>query len=92
MKLKDITLYIDNKIEKNPNFIVFSYYDIRVKLDLSEEETNEFLRLSRIRLENLGYKVYFTGAKYTYNNCNRTVQDNELLVAIKENNKRKTNG
>lgn len=83
MKLKDITLYIDNKIEKNPNFIVFSYYDIRVKLDLSEEETNEFLRLSRIRLENLGYKVYFTGAKYIYDNTNRIVEDNELLVAIK---------
>lgn len=84
MNLEDITVYIDNKIKQNPDFIIFTYYEIRVKLNLSEYETNEFLRLSRNRLENLDYKVYFTGAKYVYDNANRTVQDNELLVAIKE--------
>ena len=84
MNLEDITVYIDNKIKQNPDFIIFTYYEIRVKLNLSEEETNEFLRLSRNRLENLDYKVYFTGAKHMYENANRKVQDNELLVAIKE--------
>lgn len=85
MSLEDITVYIDNKIKKDPNFIVFTYFEIRIKLNLSEEETNEFLRLARNRLQNLNYDVYFTNAKYIYENANRTVQDNELLVAIKDN-------
>ncbi len=90
--LNFIESYIEEKISQDTNYIVCTFYDIRVKYNLSEEETDEFLLLSRNKLQNLGYNVYFTGAKYTYNNCNRTVQDNELLVAIKENNKRKTNG
>ena len=68
---------------KDENKVVFSFYEIRIKLDLSEEETDEFLKLSRTRLENLGYQVYFTGAKFTYNNTNMVVQPNELMVAIK---------
>ena len=83
MTLKFITDYIDDKIKKDENKIVFTFYEIRIKLDLSEEDTDEFLKLSRTRLENLGYKVYFTGAKYTYNNANMIVQPNELMVAIK---------
>ena len=83
MTLKFITDYIDDKIKKDENKIVFSFYEIRIKLDLSEEDTDEFLKLSRTRLENLGYQVYFTGAKFTYNNTNMIVQPNELMVAIK---------
>ncbi len=83
MTLQFITEFIDEKIDKNPNFLVFTFYEIRIKLNLSEIETNEFLRLSRTRLENLNYKVYFTGEQYTYNNRERIVEDNQLLVAIK---------
>ena len=71
MSLEEITELIDSKIEKDPNCI-------------TEEQTDEFLRLARNRLENLNYKVYFTGAKFVYENANRTVQDNELLIAIKD--------
>lgn len=84
MTLKFITDYIDQKIRKNENMVVFSFYEIRIKLDLSEEQTDEFLKLSRTRLENMGYKVYFTGAKFTYENTPRIVENNELMVAIKE--------
>ena len=35
--------------------------------------------------ENNGYKVYFTDDKFTYENADRTVQSNELMIAIKEN-------
>lgn len=45
--------------------------------------TNQFLDYAKIRLENLGYKVYFTGDNYTYNNATKIVKDNELLVEIK---------
>lgn len=85
MTLKFITDYIDDKIRKDENKVVFSFYEIRIKLDLSEEETDEFLKLSRTRLENLGYQVYFTGAKYTYQGVSKVVQSNELMVAIKDN-------
>jgi len=84
LSLEEITELIDSKIEKNPNCIVFTWFEIRVRKNLTEEQTDEFLRLARNRLENLNYKVYFTGAKFVYENANRTVQDNELLIAIKD--------
>lgn len=84
MTLEEITNYINNKINENDNILIFSFYEIRIKLNLSEQQTDEFLKLSKTRLENLGYKVYFTGAKYTYENIQKEVQANELMVAIKE--------
>ena len=84
MSLEEITELIDSKIEKNPNCIVFTWFEIRVRKNLTEEQTDDFLRLARNRLENLNYKVYFTGAKFVYENANRTVQDNELLIAKKD--------
>ena len=84
MTVQDITDYLDNKIAENSNEIVITFYEIRVKKNLSEEETDIFLANCKTRLENFGYQVFFTGARFTYNNCNRTVQDNELMIAIKE--------
>ena len=46
-----------------------------------------FLKYAKIRLENMNYQVYFTGAKFTYNNEIRQVQDNEYMIAIKEGKK-----
>ena len=76
--------YLNYKISQNANEIIYTFYELRVKNNLSEEEIDEFLRLNKIRLENLGYKVYFTGAKFVYRNANRTVQSNEYMIAIKE--------
>lgn len=76
--------YIQYKISKNENEIIYTFYELRVKNNLSEEDVDEFLRLNKIRLENLGYKVFFTGAKFVYQNANRTVQPNQFMVAIKE--------
>lgn len=78
-----IEKYLMDKIAQNEDFVVCSFFEIRVKLDISEDQETEFLRFAKIRLENLGYDVYFTGAKYTYQNEERVVQDNELIVAIK---------
>lgn len=75
---------INSKMNINQNEIIFTFYELRVKHNLTEEQVDEFLALSKTRLENLDYKVFFTGAKFTYKNANRTVQDNELMVAIKE--------
>ena len=79
-----IQKYLDKKIKENENFIRFTYYEIRVKSNLNEEEANKFINLCSIYLRNNGYSVYFTDEKYMYENANRTVQINELLIAIKQ--------
>lgn len=76
--------YLMHKIEENPKILRCTFWEIRVNLNISEQDEKEFLKFAKIRLENLGYLVYFTGAKFTYENANRTVQPNELIIAIKE--------
>ena len=79
------TRLLDNKIAENENFIRFTFYELRVKNNLSENDTNEFLRLCMTYLENKGYEVYIGNARYSYNNANQNVQPNELLIAFKNN-------
>lgn len=85
MELKTIAKeYLMNKIKENDKLIRCTFWEIRVSLDISEQEETQFLKCSKEILENLEYTVYFTGAKFTYENANRTVQPNELMIAIKE--------
>lgn len=72
------------KIIKDPNYIRYTFYELRIKYNLSEEETNRFLYLIRTKLQNENYKVYFTGSKFEYNNTQNIVNDNELIIAIKQ--------
>lgn len=77
------TMLLDNKMAKNENFIRFTFYELRVKYNLSEEDTDEFLRLCMTYLENKGYEVYIGNSRYSYNDINQNVQPNELLIAFK---------
>ena len=77
------TKLLDLKIAENENFIRFTFFELRVKNNLSEDETEEFLRLAKTWLENKEYEVYVGNARYTYNNANQNVQPNELLIAFK---------
>ena len=77
------TMLLDSKMDENENFIRFTFYELRVKNNLSEEDTEEFLRLAMTYLENKGYEVYIGNSRYTYNNANQNVQPNELLIAFK---------
>lgn len=79
-----IELTLKEKLIKDANFIRYSFYEIRIKYNLSEHETDRFLELIRTRLQNEEYKVYFTDTKFVYKNANMTVQPNELMIAIKE--------
>ena len=81
--VKEVADYLDEKTAKNIDFIICTFYELRIKKNLSKEDTLRFLDYSKIRLKNYGYKVFFTGQNYVYNNSHRTVQDNELMVAIK---------
>ena len=82
-----IEITLKDKLNKDSYFIRYTFYELRVKLNLSEVELYHFLRLIKIKLENLGYKVYFTGDKYIFNETNKQVEENELLIAIKEKEK-----
>ena len=78
---------LDSKFRKDTDFIKYTFYELRVKLNLSELELYNFLRLIKIKLENQGYRVYFNGDKYVLNEKNKQVKENELLIAIKEKDK-----
>ena len=85
MDLQFVDNYI-NKIEesKDKNYIRYTFYELRIKNNLSEEEVDKFLALNKTYLEKKGFNIYFTGARFFYENANRIVQPNELMIAIKE--------
>lgn len=78
--------YIDKKLKesKDKNFIRYTFYELRVKENLSEDDLEKFFRINKDYFENKEYKVYFTGAKFEYKNAKMTVQSNELMIAVKE--------
>ena len=75
--------YVEYKLLENEDEIRITFYELRVKENLTEIETEEFLQLCKNKLENMQYNVYFTGETFIYKQCNRKVQPNELLIAIK---------
>ncbi len=84
MYMKEFVTEITNKkIFECENYLKITFYELRVKYNLTEEQVSEFLNLAKIRLENLNYRVYFTNEEYIYENSSQKVKDNELLVAIK---------
>lgn len=83
MTSKDITIFLNNKIKQDENFIRITFFEMRVKENLSQEETDDFIDTARNMLKNFNYKVYEPGNKYWYNGSAYLVQSNELLVAVK---------
>ena len=84
-ELKKFTIgLIESKEKENENYIRYSYYELKVKDDLSEKEINKVLRISRNYFENKGYKVYFTNAEFEYQNARKKVESNEYMIAFKE--------
>ncbi len=84
MTLEFITDYINSKINENQDILIFTFYELRLKNNLSESETKRFLELAQIRLENLGYKTYKAGEKFVYVDIVCKVKENELMVAVKK--------
>lgn len=78
--------YINNKIEesKDEHFIKYTFYELKVKNNLSEDDLERFFRINKDYFENKGYSVFFTGAKFTYKDVEMRVQDNELMIAVKD--------
>ena len=88
MEDKEIISIIENtlkdKLNKNTDYIKYTFCELRVKYNLSEQDTDRFLYLIRTKLQNENYKVYFTGTRFEYKNAKMKVQDNELMIAVKE--------
>lgn len=78
--------YIDKKISesKDINFIVYTYYELKIKNNLNDDEIQRFLEINKDYFENKGYNVYFTGARFTYKNSSMMVQNNQFMIAVKE--------
>lgn len=83
MTLEDLTEIIEEKRNKNEDKIVFTYYEMRVKQNLSTEELEKVLELVKNYLINNGYNIYREKEEYEYQGKNKKVESNEVLVAIK---------
>lgn len=83
MNLQQIDMYLENKLKLNKNCVIFTFYELRVKLNLTSEETDNFLHLASIKLENNHYKIYRTGQEYFYKEKLK-IEDNQLMVAIND--------
>lgn len=74
---------IEEKLLIDENFLRFTFYEVRVKKGVKDEEEKDFLKLAENKLNNMNYIVYFQDQEFTYNEARRRVQINELLIAVK---------
>ena len=81
-----IELTLENKINENDSFIKYTFYELTVKYNLNERDKNLFLKFLKLKLQNNNYNVYTEGQVYEYNGIKKEVKENELLVAIKQQN------
>jgi hypothetical protein len=85
-ELKAFIINFINRKEKeseNKDYIEYSYYELKVKANLSEKQIDEVLCVSRDYFENKNYSVYFTNAEFEYNGQKRKVETNDYMVAVK---------
>ena len=88
MNEKELKAFIINfisiKENDNKDYIIYSYYELKVKLGLKENEIKELLRVSKNYFENKNYKVYFTDEEFEYKGKRITVENNNYMIAVKQ--------
>ena len=84
MTLAFLNELIEEKMRENENYLVFTFYEFRVKNNLSQEDTQAAIELAKQKLNNNGYKTYCAKDPYILNGEVMSVTENQLLVAIKE--------
>ena len=57
MTLEELDKDINKKIAENEEFVRYTFFELKVRHNLSEDEIDEVLRLARNKFENLGYRV-----------------------------------
>lgn len=85
MKEFNVIQKIEKKIVENEKFLKYTYYELRVKENLTESEMYGYIGETIKELLKMKYEVYRTNQKYFIDNQEYIVKENELLVAIKKN-------
>jgi len=85
MKEFNVIQKIEKKIAENEKFLKYTYYELRVKENLTESEMYGYIGETIKELLKMKYEVYRTNQKYFIDNQEYIVKENELLVAIKKN-------
>lgn len=83
LNMEKVNNYLNEKLKTKDDIIICLYFEVKTKADVSLKDENLFLRYARDVFEQNGYDVYFTNAKYRYNNEEKIVKSNESIVAIK---------
>lgn len=63
MTIQFVESLINNKTNISQDEIIFTFYELIEKHNLTEEQTEKFLALCKTGLENLAYKVFFNRFK-----------------------------
>lgn len=84
MTLQFITDLINRKMAEDEEYIRVSFFELKIKQNLTETDIQTFLNYSKIRLENMNYNVYLTGEHYEYNGEEKIVESNDLMIAVKQ--------
>ena len=61
-------------------------HELKVQENLSDQQIEYFLDKSKIRLVNLGYKIYEEGDTYTIDGNTHLIENNIYYVAIRNEN------
>ena len=87
MKSEDLFKFVENfinvKIVKSGGIVKISYFELKIKMNMDEEDIDRFLKCSKIILEDQNYNVYLSGEEIEYEGKKNKVENNEFLVAIK---------
>ncbi|CDA31168.1 unknown [Clostridium sp. CAG:492] len=87
MKSEDLFKFVENfinvKIVKSGGIVKISYFELKIKMNMDEEDIDRFLKCSKIILEDQNYNVYLSGEEFEYEGKKNKVENNEFLVAIK---------
>lgn len=87
MKSEDLFKFVENfinvKIVKSGGIVKISYFELKIKMNMDEEDIDRFLKCSKIILEDQNYNVYLSGEEFEYEDKKNKVENNEFLVAIK---------
>lgn len=70
---------LNEKIAKNEKIIRVYIDDV----NLSIQDTCDFVAMSKEELKKRGYKIYCSGERYSLENKEYIVQNGEVIVAIK---------